>query len=103
MATNGLEVKTPKNTKIIPKVFSDAFRLSMSPRRGPVCINLPRNIFSRNGLKWRENWSNHFFSRITVQPCDHSRTICSCFSWQCIQLHFFTNVLLTITIKIYPN
>ena len=37
---------TVKNTKIIPKVFSDAFRLSMSPRRGPVCINLPRNILA---------------------------------------------------------
>ena len=37
---------TVKNTKLIPKVFSDAFRLSMSPRRGPVCINLPRNILA---------------------------------------------------------
>ena len=35
---------TVKNTKLIPKVFSDAFRLSMSPRRGPVCINLPLSL-----------------------------------------------------------
>jgi len=37
---------TVKNAKKIPKVFSDAFKLSMSPRRGPVQINLPRNILS---------------------------------------------------------
>ncbi len=37
---------TVKNTKKIPKIFSDAFNLAMSPRRGPVCINLPRNILA---------------------------------------------------------
>ena len=37
---------TVKNTKKIPKTFSDAFNLAMSPRRGPVCINLPRNILA---------------------------------------------------------
>jgi len=37
---------TVKNVNKIPKVFSDAFKLAMSPRRGPVCINLPRNILS---------------------------------------------------------
>ncbi len=40
---------TVKNTKKIPKTFSDAFKLAMSPRRGPVCINLPRNILSDKG------------------------------------------------------
>ena len=45
---------TVKNTKIIPKVFSDAFRLSMLPRRGPVCINLPRNILA-NSEKFKIN------------------------------------------------
>ena len=45
---------TVKNTQIIPKVFSDAFRLSMSPRRGPVCINLPRNILA-NSEKFKIN------------------------------------------------
>ena len=45
---------TVKNTKLIPKVFSDAFRLSMSPRRGPVCINLPRNILA-NSEKFKIN------------------------------------------------
>jgi thiamine pyrophosphate-dependent acetolactate synthase large subunit-like protein len=37
---------TVKNTKKIPSVFNDAFSLAMSPRRGPVCINLPRNILA---------------------------------------------------------
>ena len=37
---------TVKNTKKIPETFSDAFNLAMSPRRGPVCINLPRNILA---------------------------------------------------------
>ena len=35
-----------KDAKKIPKVFSKAFNLAMSPRRGPVQINLPRNILS---------------------------------------------------------
>ena len=38
---------TVKNTKKIPKTFSDAFNLAMSHRRGPVCINLPRNILAK--------------------------------------------------------
>ena len=37
---------TIKDTKKIPKIFSKAFNLAMSPRRGPVQINLPRNILS---------------------------------------------------------
>ena len=37
---------TVKNSKIIPKVMSDAFSLAMKPRRGPVCVNLPRNILA---------------------------------------------------------
>ena len=40
---------TVKNAKKIPKTFSDAFKLAMSPRRGPVCINLPRNILADKG------------------------------------------------------
>tara|TARA_B100000029_G_scaffold363088_1_gene356123 strand:+ start:461 stop:2161 length:1701 start_codon:yes stop_codon:yes gene_type:complete len=39
---------TVKNSKIIPKVISDAFSLAMKPRRGPVCINLPRNILAES-------------------------------------------------------
>jgi len=41
---------TVKNSKKIPKTFSDAFNLAMSPRRGPVCINLPRNILADKGI-----------------------------------------------------
>ena len=37
---------TIKNTKKIPTIFSKAFNLAMSPRRGPVQLNLPRNILS---------------------------------------------------------
>ena len=37
---------TITNAKKIPKVFSTAFNTAMTPRRGPVCINLPRNILS---------------------------------------------------------
>ena len=37
---------TITHTKKIPKVFSAAFNTAMTPRRGPVCINVPRNILS---------------------------------------------------------
>ena len=37
---------TISEVKKIPKIFSKAFNLAMSPRRGPVQINLPRNILS---------------------------------------------------------
>ena len=37
---------TVTNAKKIPDIFSKAFNLAMSPRRGPVCINLPRNILA---------------------------------------------------------
>ena len=37
---------TVKNSKEIPKVISSAFNVAMTPRRGPVCVNLPRNILS---------------------------------------------------------
>jgi thiamine pyrophosphate-dependent acetolactate synthase large subunit-like protein len=37
---------TVTSTKKIPLVFNEAFKLAMSPRRGPVCINLPRNILA---------------------------------------------------------
>jgi len=37
---------TITKVKKIPKIFSKAFNLAMSPRRGPVQLNLPRNILS---------------------------------------------------------
>ena len=36
-----------KNVKKIPETFSEAFKLAMSPRKGPVSINLPRNILAQ--------------------------------------------------------
>ena len=39
---------TITEVKKIPKIFSKAFNLAMSPRRGPVQINLPRNILSES-------------------------------------------------------
>ena len=37
---------TINKVKNIPKTLSNAFRLAMEPRRGPVCVNLPRNILA---------------------------------------------------------
>ena len=37
---------TITKAKKIPEIFSNAFNLAMSPRRGPVQLNLPRNILS---------------------------------------------------------
>ncbi len=51
---------TVKNAKKIPKTFSDAFKLAMSPRRGPVCINLPRNILADKG-NFKINHKNQSF------------------------------------------
>ena len=51
---------TVKNAKKIPKTFSDAFKLAMSPRRGPVCINLPRNILADKG-NFKINEKNQSF------------------------------------------
>ena len=41
---------TVTNVKKIPSTFSSAFKLAMSPRRGPVCINLPRNILATSSI-----------------------------------------------------
>ncbi len=51
---------TVKNAKKIPKTFSDAFKLAMSSRRGPVCINLPRNILA-NKENFKINLKNQSF------------------------------------------
>ena len=37
---------TVKSTKKIPTIISKAINTAMSSRRGPVCINLPRNILA---------------------------------------------------------
>ncbi len=51
---------TVKNAKKIPKTFSNAFKLAMSARRGPVCINLPRNILA-NKENFKINLKNQSF------------------------------------------
>ncbi len=53
---------TVKSTKKIPKTFSDAFNLAMSPRRGPACINLPRNILAEKG-NFKINEKNQSFDQ----------------------------------------
>ncbi len=37
---------TVNSSKKIPSIMSNAFKLAMKPRRGPVCINMPRNILA---------------------------------------------------------
>ena len=49
-----------KNVSKIPQTFSNAFKLAMSPRKGPVCINLPRNILA-NKKKFKINEKNQSF------------------------------------------
>ena len=46
---------TLRNSKNIPNAISDGFNVAMSPRRGPVCINLPRNLLAeKNNYKINE-------------------------------------------------
>ena len=39
---------TISQTKRIPEIFREAFRVSMSPRKGPVQINIPRDILAES-------------------------------------------------------
>ena len=52
---------TINNVKKIPKIFSSAFNTAMSPRRGPVCINVPRNILGETS-KFNINQSKKSYS-----------------------------------------
>ena len=52
---------TITNAKKISKVFSNAFNTAMAPRRGPVCINVPRNILSDTS-KFNINQSKKSYS-----------------------------------------
>ena len=51
-----------KSVKKIPETFSEAFKLAMSPRRGPVCINLPRNILAEKS-KFKINESKISYAK----------------------------------------
>ena len=47
---------TVNNSKKIPSIMSNAFKLAMKPRRGPVCVNMPRNILAEtSNYKINEN------------------------------------------------
>ena len=47
---------TVKSTNKITSTLSEAFETAMSPRRGPVCVNLPRDILANKSLfKINEN------------------------------------------------
>ena len=52
----------------IPEIFNDAFKLALTPRYGPVHINLPRDILSKNS-KFAE-FSKHQNETIPVATKD---------------------------------
>jgi thiamine pyrophosphate-dependent acetolactate synthase large subunit-like protein len=60
---------TIKETKKIPKIFSKAFNLAMSPRRGPVQLNLPRNILS-NSAKFNINQNDKSYETENFSTAD---------------------------------
>ena len=57
---------TIKNSKIIPNIMSDAFSLAMKPRKGPVCVNLPRNILAASN-KYNINVKKQSFENESKQ------------------------------------
>ena len=56
---------TITKTKKIPKIVGKAFKLAMSPRRGPVQLNLPRNILS-NAEKFNINLNNKSYKNCFI-------------------------------------
>ena len=47
---------TVKKVINIPKILSNAFKIAMSDRRGPVCVNLPRDILAEKlQIKFNKN------------------------------------------------
>ena len=68
---------TVKKVNNIAKSISDAFKTAMSPRRGPVCINLPRNILAeKSSFKINEkNKSFNNFYKIKAKTKDINKCI----------------------------
>ena len=66
-----------KKVNNIAKSISDAFKTAMSPRRGPVCVNLPRNILAeKSNFKINEkNKSFDNFYKIKAKTKDINRSI----------------------------
>jgi len=62
---------TVKNAKKIPQIFSDAFMLAMSSRRGPVCINLPRNILAKKS-KYKINENIKSYKNLSSIKAKHN-------------------------------
>ena len=50
---------TVKQTNNISSTLAEAFKSAMSPRRGPVCVNLPRNILANRSLFKIDEKKNH--------------------------------------------
>ena len=50
---------TIKKIKKIPQTLDGAFKLAMKPRRGPICVNLPRNILAKKS-KFNFNLNKNF-------------------------------------------
>ena len=67
---------TIKNSKIIPKIMSDAFSLAMKPRKGPVCVNLPRNILaasnSYNINTKKQSFTNESKQKGNIESIKHA-------------------------------
>ena len=63
---------TIKSEKKIPHIISKAFNLAMLPRRGPVCINMPRNILA-NKNKFRINEKKTSYKRFSSLKGDGSK------------------------------
>ena len=63
---------TVKNSKIIPNVMSDAFSLAMKPRRGPVCVNLPRNILAATNT-YKINANKPSFESLSSLKSDNEK------------------------------
>ncbi len=63
---------TIKSEKKIPHIISKAFNLAMLPRRGPVCINMPRNILA-NKNKFRIDEKKTSYKRFSSLKGDGSK------------------------------
>ena len=72
---------TVKSAQKIPEAISNAFKIAMEPRRGPVNINLPRNILAeRSYYKINENiksYSNNNYKKAKIKVIKNSVKIIS--------------------------
>ena len=64
---------TITQTERIPEIFREAFRVSMSPRQGPVQINIPRDILAKETNF--ANFQEPEKYRLNTLPVASSKTI----------------------------